>query len=82
VTLENAGKPELKLATAEAPAKTPAPEAAKPDPTEDEEGELEGESDVKAGGRDAIKNETLNILNDLISLSRTPKPATAAATSK
>ena len=78
VTLENVSKPELKLVTAEKPEKKPAEETTKPDATdEDEEADVEG--DLKAAGRDTIKNETLNILNDLIGLSRAPKPATASA---
>ena len=38
----------------------------------------EGEGESKTAGVDAIKNETLNILRDLIDLSRTPKTATAS----
>lgn len=81
VTLENVSKPELKLVTAEKPEKKPAEETAKPDANdEDEAAEQEAESELKAAGRDTIKHETLNILNDLIGLSRAPKPATASAT--
>ena len=38
----------------------------------------ESEGETKSAGVDAIKNETLNILRDLIDLSRTPKTATAS----
>ena len=38
----------------------------------------ETEAEVKTAGGDTIKNETLNILNDLIGLSRAPKAATAS----
>jgi carboxyl-terminal processing protease len=41
----------------------------------------EGDADAKTAGIDAIKNETLNILGDLIQLSRAPK-ATTASTAK
>ena len=84
VTLENVSKPELKLVTAEKPGKKPAEDTAKPDANaesaDDEEADLESETELKAPGRDTIKNETLNILNDLIGLSRAPKPATASTT--
>ena len=79
VTLENVSKPELKLVTAEKAEKKPAEDTAKPDANdEDEDAELEAEGDLKAAGRDTIKHETLNVLNDLIGLSRAPKPATAS----
>ena len=39
----------------------------------------DAETDAKTAGLDPIKNETLNILRDLIDLTRTPKAATASA---
>ena len=56
------------------------PEAEVRDAAADDEDALdeEGEGETKTVGVDAIKNETLNILRDLIELSRTPKTATAS----
>ena len=85
-------KPELQLATAEKTDK-PAPTGAnKTDLTKEPKAEVktpaaaddedaldeESEGEPKTVGVDAIKNETLNILRDLIDLSRTPKTATAS----
>ena len=87
VTLENVAKPELKLVTSEKAEKKAPETTAKPDATKepvaagsDEEDGLdeESEAEVKTAGGDTIKNETLNILNDFIGLSRAPKAATAS----
>ncbi len=87
VTLDNVAKPELKLVTNDKPDKKTPEATAKPDAkdpdsvAQDEEDALdeEAEAEVKTAGGDTIKNETLNILNDLIGLSRAPKAATASA---
>ena len=46
----------------------------------DEESADEDEATNKSERLDPIKTETLNILNDLIDLSRNPKTATASTT--
>ena len=91
VTLDNVSKPDLQLAP---PEKTVAAGAAKPDQGKDPKAEIktapaavpdedaldeDAETDAKTAGVDPIKNETLNILRDLIDLTRTPKAATASA---
>ncbi len=94
VTLDNVTKPELQLATNEKTGKKvsagtaidiPAKEAkteAKPATTaaadDDDELSDDVDADPKTTGFDAIKSETLNILGDLIQLSRTLKTATAS----
>ena len=92
VTLDNVSKPELQLATAEKTDKAAPTGANKTDLTKEPKAEVktpaaaddedaldeESEGEPKTVGVDAIKNETLNILRDLIDLSRTPKTATAS----
>ena len=87
LTLENVAKPELKLVTSEKAEKKAPETTAKPDATKEPAAEVSNEDDgldeeteaeVKTAGGDTIKNETLNILNDLIGLSRAPKAATAS----
>jgi carboxyl-terminal processing protease len=74
VTLDNVAKPELQLLTLEKDKK------ADVKPNDDESADEEDiEADVKSTGVDAIKNETLNILGDLIELSKGPKTTTASA---
>lgn len=74
VTLDNVTKPELVLATYDKPEKK-AGETATKDPEDAEDEEAAG----KVSRYDAIKVETLNILSDLIDLTRNPKTATASA---
>lgn len=80
ITLDNLTKPELQLVTFEKPDKKAgnkdATTAIVP-PGDDAE---EEEASNKPSRHDAVKTETLNILNDLIDLSRNPKTATASAT--
>ena len=93
LTLDNVTKPELQLAVVtekkipEAPVKPntgadPKAEVKTPPDavTDDEEIDEEVEPGTKTARVDAIKNETLNILGDLIELARSPKtpPATAS----
>ena len=86
VTLDNVTKPELQLVTYEKPEKKgadgkPAKEATTaivPPGQQDEAGDEE-EATNKSNRYDAVKIETLNILNDLIDLTRNPKTATASA---
>ena len=93
VTLDNVSKPELQLATNEKTEKAPPAAVAKPDVSKDPKAEVktappaaddedaldeEAEAETKTVGVDPIKDETLNILRDLIDLSRTPKSATAS----
>ena len=79
VTLDNAADPELQLKKEKKIAKE-VPVAKGDEPKraegEDEDGELA--SDEAASKIDPIRNEGINILNDLIELSRTP-PATASS---
>ncbi len=83
VTLDNVTKPELQLVTFEKPDPKTATSGAAKDasaaasPSSDPEEEEEAEA--KTGRYDAVKIETLNILNDLIDLIRNPKTATASA---
>jgi carboxyl-terminal processing protease len=83
VTLDNASKPELQLLTYEKPDKKntdgkskEATTAIVPPGTEDEAEDEEATN--KSNRYDAVKTETLNILNDLIDLSRNPKTTTAS----
>jgi carboxyl-terminal processing protease len=82
VTLDNVSKPELQLVTFEKPKKegddkTKAPKESTTAivPGEDAEDE---EATNKSARYDAIKMETLNILRDLIDLTRSPKTTTAS----
>ncbi len=83
VTLDNLTKPELQLITLDKPEKKtadgkPSKDATTaivpPDDAEDDE-----EATNKSNRYDAVKTETLNILNDLIDLTRNPKTTTASA---
>ena len=87
VTLDNASKPELQLVknekkagaektTGAKPEAAPTAEAKAVDLDGDDEDDTDSKTDV-----DAVRNEAINVLNDLIDLSRgakTPPPATAA----
>ena len=79
ITLDNVTKPELQLVTFDKPEKKAgnkdATTAIVP-PGDDPDDE---EANNKSTRHDAVKMETLNILNDLIDLSRNPKTATASA---
>jgi carboxyl-terminal processing protease len=79
VTLDNAAAPELELKKEKKIVKEAAKKGdeAKPADAEDEDGELA--ADEAASKVDPIRNESINILNDLIDLSRNPPPATASA---
>ena len=91
VTLDNVTKPELQLATAEKTEKPEKPASTgntkepkaevktTPAAADDEDAaDDEIESETKTVGVDPIKDETLNILRDLIDLTRAPKSATAS----
>ena len=96
VTLDNASKPELQLAknskksAAEKPAGDKSEASVKETKPEDEAIEgavnLDGdEGDELEGGKpevDAVRNEAINVLNDLIDLSRGSKTTTAATAAK
>ncbi len=76
VTLDNAAEAELQIKKEKKVAKeTKKDGETKPADSEDEDGELA--ADEAAAKIDPIRNESINILNDLIELSRTP-PATAS----
>ena len=70
VTLDNVAKPELEIFVAEKKKDSEKPKAADDDDDDDETAE-------KPLAVDAIRNETLNILADLVELSRGPKTAQA-----
>jgi carboxyl-terminal processing protease len=79
ITLDNVNKPELQLVTYE--------KADKKEKEKDKEAAVdradaddEEEATNKSNRYDAVKTETLNILNDLIDLTRNPKTATASTT--
>ena len=79
VTLDNAAEPELQLKKEKKVEKEVAAkkgDEAKPVDAEDEDVELA--ADEASSKIDPIRNESINILNDLIELSRNP-PATASA---
>ncbi|MEO6787757.1 MAG: carboxy terminal-processing peptidase, partial [Chthoniobacteraceae bacterium] len=79
VTVDNATEPELQLKkekTAEKETAAKKGGEAKPADADDEDGELA--ADEAAAKVDPIRNESINILNDLIELERHP-PATASA---
>ncbi len=79
ITLENLSKPELQLAKAE---KKPDGTAEKSDPdAEPVEAEMDDSETSKRPAIDPVRGETLNILSDLIDLSRVP-PKTVSATPK
>ena len=78
VTVDNAADPQLKLKKEKTVAKdTPEKKGdeAKPADLEDDDGELAG--DDSSAKFDPIRNESINILNDLIEMEHTP-PATAS----
>ncbi len=78
VTLDNAAEPELQLKKEKKTAKETAVkkgDEAKPDEAADDDGELAAED--SAAKIDPIRSESINILKDLIELSRNP-PATAS----
>ena len=77
ITLDNVAKPDLQLVTFEKPDKKTADGAAPATPA-DEDAAEDDESTNRTERFDPIKIETLNILNDLIDLSRNPKTATAS----
>jgi carboxyl-terminal processing protease len=80
VTLENLNKPELELAKAEA--KDENGDSAKAEPDEldptDPDGE-DAEGNPKKPAIDPVRNEALNIIADLVDLSKSPKPSTTTA---
>ncbi len=84
LSLDNVTKPELQLAINEKKKSETAEkkeDKAENKPAlkdEDESLEDDAEADAKTAGIDAIKNEALNILGDLIELNRVPKSATAS----
>ena len=78
VTLDNAAEPELQVKKEKKIEKEAAAKKGdgdKPADAEDEDGELA--ADAAAARIDPIRNESINILKDLIELSRTP-PSTAS----
>ncbi|MEP6668186.1 MAG: carboxy terminal-processing peptidase [Chthoniobacter sp.] len=77
ITLDNVAKPDLQLVTFEKPDKKTADGAAPATPAEEDAADDE-ESTNRLERFDPIKIESLNILNDLIDLSRNPKTATAS----
>ena len=77
VTLDNAAEPELQVKKEKKVEKeTAAKKNEKPTEGEDDDGELAAED--AASKIDPIRNESINILKDLINMSRTP-PATASS---
>jgi carboxyl-terminal processing protease len=79
VTLDNAGEKELQLKAEKKVAKDSSAKKgddAKPADADDEDGELAAEE--ASSKIDPIRNESINILTDLIEFSRTP-PATASS---
>ncbi|MDR3405213.1 MAG: carboxy terminal-processing peptidase [Chthoniobacter sp.] len=79
ITLDNVAKPDLQLVNYEKPDKKTADGAAPATPVDDDAAD-DDESTNRMERFDPIKIETLNILNDLIDLSRNPKTATASTT--
>jgi carboxyl-terminal processing protease len=71
ITLDNADKPDLQLATNEQKKAS----ALDDDAADDDSGDSEEAKDDKKPTMDPIRNETLHILSDLIDLSRAPKTA-------
>ena len=97
VTLDNASKPELQLAKNSKKSAVEKPAGDKPEATATKEAKpeeeviegavnLDGEDgDEVEGGKpevDAVRNEAINVLNDLIDLSRGSKTTTAATAAK
>jgi carboxyl-terminal processing protease len=78
ITLDNVSKPDLQQVTYEKPEKKTANGAAPAAPADDDAALDDDEASNKLERLDPIKTETLNILNDLIDLSRNPKTATAS----
>jgi len=76
ITLDNVSKPDLQLVTYDKTDKKVADGAAPATTTDDDA--ADEDSTNKSERFDPIKSETLNILNDLIDLSRNPKTATAS----
>lgn len=76
ITLDNVAKPDLQLVTYDKTDKKVADGAAPATNTDDDS--ADEDSTNKSERVDPIKTETLNILNDLIDLSRNPKTATAS----
>ena len=72
VTLDNVSKPDLQLASVEEKKESAA--AADADPADDADADDESVT-PKRPAVDPVRNETLNILGDLIELTRTPKTA-------
>ncbi len=89
VTLDNATKPELQLAKGEKKSAADKLGGDKPEaetPADAKPIDLDGDDDAEVEGTkddvDAVRNEALNVLNDLIELSRGAKTATAATAAK
>ena len=77
VTLENVNKPELQLAKDKSEKKDDAAADDSENSSDVDTDDVEGEGDAKKPVIDPVRNETLNILGDLIDLSHTPKTASA-----
>lgn len=71
ITLDNADKPDLQLATNEQKKAS----ALDDDATDDDDSADDANAENKKPAVDPIRNETLHILSDLIDLSRAPKTA-------
>ena len=89
VTLDNASKPELQTAKNEKKAgldrgATDKPEAETPTESKpiDLDGDDDGDGEAAKEDVDAVRNEALNVLNDLIEFSRGAKTAAAATAAK
>ncbi|EDY17842.1 carboxyl-terminal protease [Chthoniobacter flavus Ellin428] len=78
ITLDNVNKPDLQLVTYDTKDKKVADGAAPATTNEDDNAADDEDGTNKSERFDPIKSETLNILNDLIDLSRNPKTATAS----
>ena len=78
VTLDNVAKPDLQQVKFDKSDKKVADGAAPATTTDDDAAADDEEASNKSERVDPIKTETLNILNDLIDLSRNPKTATAS----
>ena len=77
LTLETVSKPELQLAKTD-PKKTEGIDAADPAPDAAEEPEAESEFTApKRPAVDPVRSETLNILSDLVELSKAPRTASS-----
>ena len=80
ITLDNVNKPDLQLVTYEKPEKKAENAAAAAPAADEDAADDDDEATNKSERLDPIKTETLNILNDLIDLTRNPKTATASTT--